>query len=215
MTKYRAKEHELLKKDLIVLCADKKIESTITALLGRLQAIEIRPITYEIKVHTGRDPGCYHQARDFLKPLRIAFAHALVVFDKEWEGFSSQKTSTLEENVRTALYVDWGDDAGVVVLDPELEVWVWSDSPHVSEALGWRGTTETLREWLKSQGLWDEGRSKPQDPKRAVERVKTQTRIPWTAAVCKTLAEKVSIERCSDGSFSRFRCLLSTWFKKA
>lgn len=66
----------------------------------------------------------------------------------------------------------------VVVIDPELEIWVWSASPHVEDVLGWKGSTPPLRSWLCNQGLWGDDRPKPQDPKRAMEGALYEKRIP-------------------------------------
>jgi hypothetical protein len=199
-------------KGLVVLCADKKIEATIGALLQRAGSLKIRPVEFEIKVHPQRDPGCYHQAAAFLRPLRASFEHALVVFDKAWEGAPSQDAAELTGRVQEALAADWGDAGDVVVIDPELEVWVWSDSPHVETILGWKGRKPALREWLIDEGLWGGGSPKPENPKTAVERAVREVRARWTAAVCKRLAETVSVERCTDSSFGRLKGLLSKWF---
>ena len=200
-------------KDLIVLCADKKIEKTLEGLFGRTEALRIRTIGYEIKVHPQRDPGCYHQAAAFLKPLHSMFAHALVVFDREWEGSPSQDAKKLAQTVKSALFADWEERAGVVVIEPELEAWVWSDSPHVEEGLGWAKKGVRLRAWLESRGFWQQGQAKPSDPKAAVTAAVKEARIPWNSAVCKQLASKISVDRCTDDSFSKLRTLLSSWFK--
>ena len=199
-------------KDLVVLCADKLIEGTIEGLLGRPGALGIRAIAYEIKVHPQRDPGCYHQAAAFLKPLRLSFEHALVVFDKAWDGAPSQDATNLALKVQLALGGDWGGNAGVVAIDPELEAWVWSDSPHVESELGWASRNARLRPWLQGKGLWDVDDAKPADPKAAVLAAVREARIPWTSAVCKALASKVSVQRCSDDTFNGLRSLLAAWF---
>jgi len=199
-------------KDLIVLCADKKIENTIDGLLGRPAALSIRQISYDIKVHAGRDPGCFHHAHNFLRPLRLQYDHALVVFDRDWDGAPSQSADLLEETVNGKLRIDWGQKAGSVVISPELEAWVWSDSPHVESELGWPPRIGNLRRWLEGKGLWADGSDKPADPKKAVEAATREARLPWTAAVCKGLAGKVSVERCTDDAFHKLRAILNSWF---
>jgi hypothetical protein len=200
--------------DLIVLCADKKIEATIQGLIDRPRALRIRPISYKILVHPQRDPGCYHQAAAFLKPMRSSFAHALVVFDQSWEGAPSIRAVDLASKVEEELKKDWGEDAGVVVIDPKLEAWVWSDSPHVEERLGWKNKKTALRTWLTDNGYWNSDDPKPVDPKTAVERTIRETRSRWTAAVCKALATNVSVGRCTDKAFLHLKDLLSRWFAR-
>jgi hypothetical protein len=202
-------------KDLIVLCADKKIEATLLGLFQRKKAIGIRTIEYEIRVHAGRDPGCYHHAEPFLRSFLIDFQHALVVFDRDWQGAPSIDPRQLEADVESALRPVWCSRARAVVIDPELESWVWSNSPHVSKCLGWTTSTADLRRWLTHQGAWAQSDAKPADPKRAVELAARQAHIPWTAAVCRQLAERVSLTRCTDSSLARLREILLGWFGPA
>jgi hypothetical protein len=199
-------------KNLIVLCADKKIENTIDALLGRPAALRIRQINYDIKVHANRDPGCFHYAHSFLKPLRLQYDHALVVFDRDWDGAPSQSAEALEDAVNTKLKADWGDKAASVVISPELEAWVWSDSPHVESELGWPSRLGGLRRWLEGKGLWSTVADKPADPKKAVEAATREAKVPWTAAVCRGLASNVSVDRCTDGAFQKLKAILNVWF---
>jgi hypothetical protein len=201
-------------RDLIVLCADKKIEHTIGGLLDRTAALRIRPITYDIKVHSGRDPGCFFHAHSFLRPLRVEYDHALVVFDQAWEGAPVQRSEDLERSLTERLRLDWSDKGACVVISPELEVWVWSDSPHVQKQLCWPARRGDLRLWLESRGFWVAGAPKPTDPKAAVETVVREVRVPWTAAMCRSLAAKVSTERCSDPAFRRFLEIIRNWFGK-
>ena len=100
-----------------------------------------------------------------------------------------------------------------VVIDPELEAWVFSDSPHVDKVLGWTNRNPTLREALEQQKLWGPKDSKPADPKAALEWVlKTAGRRPISSAYFRNLARRVSTKRCQDRAFLRFRKLLQDWF---
>lgn len=197
-------------KDLLCLAADNNIEAALRGLLARPEAFGMRAVKVDVLVHPRRDPGCYHEAHELLRPFRESYHHALVVFDQAWEGARAQDPLVLEGDVRRRLGGDgWAD---VVVIDPEIEVWVWSDSPHVDNVLGWRDRNPDLRTWLRSQALWTEGRPKPDDPKVAVERALRAVRIPRSSAIYGNLARRVSVERCTDGSFARFRERLRTWF---
>lgn len=199
-------------KDLLCLAADKSIEATLRGLLARSQALGIHAVEVDVLVHPRRDPGCYHEAHEFLRPFRDSYHHALVVFDQAWEGAPAQDALVLEQEVRQRLGGDgWAD---VVVIDPELEAWVWSDSPHVDACLGWGNRNPGLRTWLDQQGLWRAGHPKPDDPKEAVERALLAVRIPPSSAIYGNLARSVSVERCTDGSFARFRARLGDWFPR-
>lgn len=199
-------------KDLVCLAADKNIEAAVSGLLTRPEALGIRDVTHDVVVHPRRDPGCYHEAHVFLRSFRGGYGHALVVFDRAWEGAPSQDAALLESSMRERLAADgWAD---VVVIEPELEVWVWSDSPHVDECLGWRGRNPDLRSWLRERALWPAGSIKPPDPKAAVEEALAAVRVPRSSSVYRNLARRVSVQRCSDPSFDRFRARLRDWFPR-
>jgi hypothetical protein len=118
----------------------------------------------------------------------------------------------LEGAVNTKLKADWGDKAASVVISPELEAWVWSDSPHVESELGWPSRLGGLRGWLEEKGLWGTGAEKPAGPKKAVEAATREAKVPWTAAVCRGLASNVSVDRCTDGAFQKLKAILNGWF---
>ncbi|NJL28558.1 MAG: hypothetical protein HC897_12045 [Thermoanaerobaculia bacterium] len=98
------------------------------------------------------------------------------------------------------------------MLDPELEAWLWSDSPHVDSVLGWKDRNPTLRAWLAEQGFLVEGAAKPSQPKEAVEKALRVVRKPRSSALYRQLAERVSFERCTDPAFARFKDVLRGWF---
>ena len=54
----------------------------------------------------------------------------------------------------------WNDRAKAIVVDPELESWVWADSRVVEDVLGWPGHAEDLRSWLCSNEFLRVGESK-------------------------------------------------------
>ena len=199
-------------KDLVVLAADRSIEAALRGLLSRPKAIGIRPVDYETLAHPRRDPGCRLQSHEFLYPLRGVNRHALVVFDREGSG-SIEPALTIEERVRGLLHANgWESRSDVVVIDPELDVWVWSDSPKVDEALRWAGRKPPLRAWLGSRGLWPTGQPKPANPKSAVLMALRDVGIPPSSSIYLRLATTVSVERCVDPAFGRLRDRLRAWF---
>jgi hypothetical protein len=199
--------------DLIVLCADKKIQASVEAVLARPQAVGIRPVSFVVEVMVGKnDPGCFHNAHGYLAPRRSEFEHALVIFDRQWDGAPDISGAEMERTVREKLEPLWGQSGGVVVIDPELEVWAWSDSPYVDEVLGWKDRDPSLRVWLQTEGLLAPDQVKPADPKAAIEQAVVKGQRRWTAGTCKTLAGKVGLTRCQDPSFGRFKAILQRWF---
>jgi len=200
-------------KDLVILVADKNIEYTVQGLLGRPHDLGIRDIEWDLFVHPRRDPGCLNEAHEFLRPMTRDYAYALVLFDRHGCGRENDPSDALSDRVRSRLARNgWPERAEVVVLDPELEAWVWSPSPHVEECLGWTHQHPPLREWLAEQGYWPRQTPKPPDPKAAMEAVLRQVRKPRSSAIYLDLARQVSLHGCTDAAFRRFGETLRRWF---
>lgn len=199
--------------DLVVLVPDRNIESSILGILTRTASLEIRPVNSKVFLHVQRDPGCFGRAHDFLAPHRMQFRHALVVFDRIGSGCESQSREEIEQAVEYRLARSgWGSEARCIVIDPEVETWVWSDSPHVADVLGWQGPTTSLRDWLVADGLWQREQLKPQDPKRAMEAVLRRVGQPRSSALYLRLARSVGLTRCTDPAFTKLRAVLREWF---
>lgn len=199
-------------KDLLVVAADKDIEQSIVALLGRTAALKIRPVTHEVVVHPQRDPGCYVASRAIADGFARTCRHALVVFDRAWDGAPTHDPRALEQKVESDLAATWQGRAACVVIDPEIEAWAFSTSPRVDDALGWAGRSPALRPWLVAAGLWDPGDPKPRDPKRAFEAALRHVRRPNSSSIFRVLGSSVSVDRCVDASFARLRRILEGWF---
>jgi hypothetical protein len=200
-------------KDLIVLTADKNAEFAISGLLARTGELGARAITWDIKVHPHHDPGCLNESHDFLRPFHLTHAHALVLFDHSGCGHESKPPIELEREVEQRLAANgWGRRAAVVILVPELEVWVWSNSPHVARCMGWDNANGPLRVWLEGKGLWQRGESKPRDPKAALEVVLRNVGQPRSSSLYKDLADHVSLDGHHEPAFVSFRRIVQGWF---
>lgn len=198
--------------DLVVLVADKDIEQSVMGLLGRHQALGIRPVTFDVITHPGRDPGCFTYGHSMLGLYRDAADHALMLFDAAWEGRPSADPMELEDEVNRRLREPWGSAARCVVIDPEIEQWVWSGSPNVARVLGWQSREPPLRTWLSTNGLWPPDAGKPPDPKAAFESCLREVRVPPSAAIFRQPASRVGIRACNDPSFGRLLGVLREWF---
>jgi hypothetical protein len=206
-----------MQKDLVVLAADKNTDSGLRGILARPDSLGIRPIqaTTDMFVHPRRDPGCLNEAHDFLRPLLRDYRYALVVFDRVGCGRETLSQSQLSDAVRGRLALSgWGDRAEVVVLDPEIEVWVFAASSQVERCLGWPAQGLRLRRWLEERGAWPEGDAKPPDPKAALEMALREIRKPRSSAIYRRLGERVGIQGCTDPAFGKFREVLGRWFSR-
>lgn len=200
-------------KDLLVLVADKNMEATLAGLLSQPQKLGIAPIQFDIRVHPRRDAGCRSDGHQLIQSLASQYRFALVLFDREGCGQEHFSRVELETNMESRLsQTEWENRAVAVVFDPELEIWVWSESPHVASVLGWNGQDAQLRLHLEQQGFLAEGAAKPHRPKEAVEEALKVKGLPRSSARYRDLAEKVSYRRCTDPAFLKFKQILQTWF---
>lgn len=200
-------------QDVIVLVADKDMEQTVTGVCLRPPALGVRGFTWQVLVHPGRDPGCLLEGVDFLRAFQRQFAHALILFDRIGCGRESLSRIELETEIELALAQSgWGERGAAVVIDPELEAWVWSDSPHVERILGWQDRQPPLRQWLVERAWLPTGATKPAQPKEAMEQALRTVRLPRSSALYRQLAKQVSLARCTDASFLKFKTTLQGWF---
>lgn len=200
-------------KDLIVLVADRNIQATVTSLLNRYHALGIRQITFDIYTHLHRDPGCRLEAHTFLQPFSNNYTYSMVLFDRQGCGEEIKSREQLEIDVEKKLNLHgWEKRSVVLVLDPELEIWVWNDSPHVSEALGWIKGSAELHDWLIEKGYLVENQLKPQHPKEAMEEILRNVRKPRSSSIYAQLADQVTFKHCIDPCFQKLLLTLREWF---
>jgi hypothetical protein len=199
--------------DLVLLVADSHQKSGLGVLLGeRYRSLDIRQISFEVYAHQGHDPGCLLRSCEFLRNFQGRFSHALVVFDRDGCGQEHLDRGSLERVVEAELSASgWHDNAATVVIDPELESWVWSDSPHVATALGWHDIV-SLRQALQDSALTLPGQMKPARPKECLHFALRKAGRPRSPAVYVELARTVSTHRCQDPALLKLRSTLQRWF---
>jgi hypothetical protein len=202
-----------MKGDLVVLVADRNAEAAIEGLLTRGRSLGLEIGAYRIFVHPEKDPGCRLHGHELLRIHQKNYQFALMLFDREGCGAEDKLRDELEREAEQRLeIVGWKDRCGVIVLEPELDIWIWSDSPLVDEHLNWSGRNPKLREWLKQQGYVFADGIKPVRPKEALEKVLREVRKPRSSSLYKDLASVVGLERCVDPAFHKLRALLQKWF---
>ena len=198
--------------DLVVLVADADAEWTIRTLIGeRYHALGIRPdIRFEVVRHPQRDSGVYLYSPDFLRGYLRKSKHAIVMLDREGSGSERLSAEEMEQDIESRLARNgWGQGSAVaIVLDPELEVWVWSQSPHVAEVIGIERAA--LQEILNRVPV-DQQRGKPERPKETLQKALRRSGRPFSARIFQELAGKVSL-RGNERSFDKLRNTLQRWF---
>jgi hypothetical protein len=200
-------------RDLIVLVADKTMETAMQSILERHRSLTIRKISNSVIRHPQHDPGCAKYGVAFLSHFADQYRHALLIFDHEGSGKEQTDRCTLQQELNSAFYESpWNERARAVVISPELETWIWSDSPHVDATIRWRDQPKPLRDWMLDQGWLREGAIKPERPKEAFEAALRHARTPRSASLYRQIAEKVSLLRCRDPAFLDLKATLREWF---
>lgn len=200
--------------DLVCLVADSNMEATITQLFQRTESLGTRVFEYEVVSHPDSDPGCFKNSEEILNAYCSTTEHALVILDYEWGGVPASSGSELEDQLEESLNRRYKEGwARAVVIEPELETWVFSTSPHVAKILGW-SSNKHLRSALASINLWQAEQPKPSDPKAALEEALRRKQISRSSSIYRQLAKKVSTRYCTDRSFNRLKSLLKGWFPK-
>jgi hypothetical protein len=202
-------------KDLIVLVPDKNVQFGMEGLLSRFRPLNMKQISYEIFVHPLHDPGVYHDAAKFLRSFSNQYLYALVFLDREGSGREKDPSEKIAGKVKREIERNgWPDRGEVIVFDPEMETWIWTESTDVAKALGWDDYSE-LKTWLMQREVnWRQNALKPERPKEAVELSLKRKGIPRSSSIYREIANNVDFNRCQDNSFREFRGILQKWFPK-
>ena len=199
-------------RDLFVLAADLDIVETVKGLVKRPNDLGICDIECRVDKHRFKDPGCRNDPSTPLRPYIAEFAHALVIFDKEGSGPDASREEIQHNTERNLSRNGWRDRSKAIVIEPELESWVWVRSAKVAETLGWRRGYEELRAWLRAKDLWEAGIPKPQHPKEAFHAALREGRKRPSAALFGELATNLPFGRCRCPAFRELRETLQRWF---
>ena len=197
--------------DLIVLAADLDMEVTARALLENPTKLDIRNLQFHIHRHPEHDPGCHTKAATYLRNYIDTYRHALVIFDRDGCG-STAPRDQIQQKVEQDLHRNgWADSAKAIVIEPELETWIWTSSPITATTLGCDSLTD-LQSLLERHDLCRPGNPKPPDPKKAMRFVCRQNRVKPSSTLFGNIASKATSSRCQDPSFVDFRKTLQDWF---
>ena len=199
------------RKELIVLAADLDIENAIRGLLAQPSRLKVKTPSFDIRRHPNRDPGCRTNAADLLRPALGKYRHALVIFDHDGCGSRLSREEIQAEVDRQLTKSGW-EQSKTIAVEPEIEAWVWSDSPQMLQALGWQGTYPELKEFLNDKGLWPVQELKPPDPKRAMLETMRAMRVKRSSRIFSRLAETANVRDCQDPAFNELLRTLRAWF---
>ena len=197
--------------DLFLLVADKNMDFALKGALERPQALEIRPLQYQIRTHPGRDGGMRKSGPEILALERRSFSHALLVLDFEGSGTDLMSSRALEAQLDERLKRVWDTQAKAIVIEPELDTWMWGSDNAIEEVIHWP-PGHAIRAWLREHGFELRSNGKPDRPKEALESLLRQVKLPRSSALYQDIARKISLRRCQDAAFQRLRTQLAAWF---
>lgn len=206
----------MTQRDLVFLVADSAMEQLLRGFFGREQfhrTLGCRPFSFDPRtdliVAPTKDPGVHSTARELLRPMENRYGHAVVMLDADWNG--SPGAEKIREHITEALKPAW-DEFVVIVLEPEIEAWLWQDNPNVAKALKCR---EDFRTVLHYSEHWPQGQAKPHDPKDAWQYLCRKQRADSSNAVFKRLAASVATKHCQDEAHKLLVNTLRTWFPES
>ena len=198
-------------KDLVLLVADKNMQATLRGVLARPQAMGIRTIAFDIRVHPGRDGGSRTTGASILAVEYRRFNHALLIFDLDGSGARTDDPLMVEQALDVNLSVQWADRAKAIVIAPELDTWMWGADSALREVLRWP-LNEPIRHWLLARDFQFDAAGKPARPKEALEAIVRIHRQARSSALYEKIAGRLSLTRCHDAAFVRMRTQLRCWF---
>jgi hypothetical protein len=198
-------------KDLIALVADKNMQFSLHGGLSRPESLGIRSITFDFRQHPNRDGGARTTGVQMLALEKARFDHALLVLDYEGSGTTARDAQQLESELNEELAGTWGGRGKAVVIEPELETWMWGSDNSMAVLLGWTNH-DSIRNWLQAQGHALNAEGKPERPKEALEAVLRHCKRPRSSVLYQQIASKISLRLCKDASFQRLAERLRTWF---
>ncbi|WP_438268060.1 methylation-associated defense system protein MAD4 [Kitasatospora purpeofusca] len=195
------------------LVADGGMKEVLAGYLGRSHAhrglgcavFDFDP-EQDVTIAPGRDSDVYRRHSGILTLYQATHRRAVVMVDEQWEG--SPGAPAIAEHIERGIAKEWAEYA-VIVLQPELEAWLWQDNPNVAKALR---CPADFREILAKSKHWPEGMTKPADPKGALEHLKRHHRADQSNAAFRRLASAISVKGCIDPAFHTLRKALCTWF---
>jgi len=206
-------------RDCMFYVADLNMEETFKGFLLRDKfylslgcgKFEFDPVVDITRAKGRADGGLWRHARILLEGYQQTHQRLVVCLDRDFGGSPGQE-KIREDITRQLVAAGWEEKNFVVlVIDPELEQWIWQDSEHVERALK-HTRPPTLREHLAATGEWPEGSPKPLDPKSTLQKIVDRSRLDRSSDLYGKITSRVSVKNCVDPEFHRFAETLRTWF---
>lgn len=208
-------------RDLVVFVADSTMEHAFRSFLTRhdfhapynlnIQPIDFDPAEDLIRI-PGNDSGAFGKGHEWMRARLGKYRHAAVVFDREF-GTTWDAQTLRDDLTDRILQTGWhANHFCVVVIEPELESWIWQRNQRVAAPLGFATVGEMVAAVNSAGPVWPDGDAKPARPKEALQAVLRWKGIGFSAAVHRSITSSVSLIGCQDPAFTQFRAALQQWF---
>ena len=159
------------------------------------------------------DPGTYTTGEELMRPFQKTHRHAVLMLDAQWDG--SPGAAAIRTDLSNRILVTgWPADAfKVIVIEPELEAWIWQRNQRLATALKFGSVAEMVKAVHDAKVDWPNGQAKPSRPKEALEAVATRKRkIGYSFALHRAITATISLAGCRDNAFLELRQTLQRWF---
>ncbi len=198
-------------RDLLLLVADKNTQFALTGALQRQEALSIRTIDFDFRVHPGRDGGTRKTGPEILNLEARRFHHAFLVLDFEGCGSECPNAIALEEQLDSRLAFAWQGRAKSIVIEPEADIWLWGSDNAMQQVLRWTESI-AIRSWLQSKGFMFTSAGKPDRPKEAFEEAIRKCQLPRSSSLYREITARLSLNRCTDPAWQRLSQKVKEWF---
>jgi len=217
---------EVPKRDVVFHLADGNMEAGFRAFFARddwHHALGCRRFTIDpdserdiFRKGGQTDGGLWKHAHTNLTPFRALYDHAVIILDADFDPHPGAKV-LCKDIAKGMTSAGWAPDSFcVVVIDPELEAWLWAPNQNVALAFGF-DSIEELRTPLEQENLWEAGKPKPGDLKAARDRAAKlggkKTGGPLFKGVFGGISSR-ALGKCVEPGFKTMRKALQTWFPK-
>ena len=208
-----------MKRDCVFLLADKDMKASFEGFFSRpgfhhsLKCgwIDVDPTQDMIVASGDKDPGLYTRAHEILRPFLRTHRFAVVVLDAWWTG--APKAAKIRTDMESMLSTNGWDNnrSTVIVIDPELEVWILQQNVHVAREIGFDGIDDMLSD-IDLRQAWSEEHYMPMSPKETLMKILRKKNLPITSARYKKITAQVSVSDCCDSAFLQLVEKLREWF---
>ena len=211
-----------MKRPCVFLVADGTIAQVLKSFLSRgylEDRLGCRSFDFDfqqdvvVNVRNGNtDGGIHRRAHELLRRFIHSHQNAVVMLDKNFGGRLPAPV-VRGEILHNLLHNGWSAECvEVVVIDPELEVWLWQrGNPHIVRAFKYNGSA-SLEEFLEIEGLWPSAAGKPAKPKDATGLLLRRYRAGPPMVVYARIVESISVSGCQDPAFNLLVAALRRWF---